>query len=125
MFFSRGAGLKYIDRGNLPSPDFEVGSFTFDNNWHALDLSGIIPINTKIVIGRVVCQETTKPKNVVMSTNGLSSGYNAVNRWTQSTTSYLGFEFFMSPTSDRKIHYRINAGTWTMFELVVLRWFVK
>lgn len=123
MFAFANRGLKYIDRGNLTEPDFELEDFT-PGDVDVKDLSNIIPIGTKIVLLRVTAQESTTPTQVMISTNGVASGYNTLNNWTQVTDSYLGFQGFVKPTADRKISVSLGAGTWTLFEVVINGYFV-
>jgi len=40
----------FIDRGDPTAFDFTTGDFTWDGNWHELDLSAIVPQNAKAVL---------------------------------------------------------------------------
>ena len=47
MFFSRPAGYKWIDRGEVAVYDKAIGDITADGTYRELDLSAIVPKNAK------------------------------------------------------------------------------
>ena len=124
MFFSKTAGHKWIDRGHLAAPDFELADFTRDGAWYELDLSGIIPKNAVAVDVRITCRETTADTQCLLSTDGAIGEYNTINAWTQSTTSYLCIMGLLTPTTDQKISYKFATGTWGFIECVIRGWWI-
>lgn len=75
MFFSRPAGHRLCDRGEVASPDFTYGDFTHNNAWHDLDLSSIVPKGAVRVILNVSITGTGGNQALYFRKKGRTTSY--------------------------------------------------
>jgi len=124
MFFIKPS-LKWIDRGDCgPNSDFEVTDFTQDNNWHSLDLSTIIPKNTKLVLLRVIVRHTSKTSGIELATYGNIHDDN-VSEVNSIALNVKNFgDVWIHPDSDGKIQYRCYDSDWDKLNITIGGWFI-
>lgn len=116
--------LSFVDRGDPASWDFTVGDFTADGNYNDLDLSGIIPENTKAVIVTVIIEATAANLGVHFRTKGNTNLVNMQSVVSQVANQHNKLQFVIKPDANRKIEYSAAVTTWTALQLVVMGWYV-
>ena len=108
------------DRGDMASADFVDAALTFDNSWHDLDLSAIVPSRAKSVILRVEVTTGSSVSNGTRLDFRKKGNYYAVNvgtiyafiAVTGATKAYQDITVFMN--TDKIVEYRgVKNGTGT------------
>jgi len=124
MFFTKGVGLIYVDRGDLDDYDFSTGDLIKDANWHDLDLSSKIPIGTKLVVMLVELRASTGNKLLYLRQKGNSYDVNNSILVNQVTNTPMCGDMFVVPDVNRVIEYWISTATWTFIHLTVRGYFL-
>ena len=123
MFFSRPAGVKCIDRGDVVAPDYTKD--TLDDGWNDMNLSSIIPKGTKLVILSCKLKTSLGLGSIYVKTRGFAGGYNEGGITCQTEVSFMFGNLCISPDSDRFISlYKSPGVTWTMLNVTVVKWLV-
>jgi len=124
MFFSRRAGHRFIDRGDPELNDFVWSDLTLDGNWHDLDLSGIIPKGTVLVLLRVANENDIvgaafdcRRKGCVYQRN-----FSAVHCFVSNL--YNNQDVLVIPDKNRVIEYLGNEGATSGISLVIGGWWI-
>lgn len=114
----------YFDRGDPAVNDFEKFDFTRDTNWHALDLSSIVPADAVAIafyarlrspqVGRAIQLRRHGNVNAIVRSIAAVQVANA-NYWT---------DMFAACDSDRKIDYKTSADPWTTIDFAVKGWWL-
>jgi len=125
MFFSRPAGHKYVDRGDIDAYDFEVGDLTCDWTWRELDFSAIVPANAVAVHLQVIVRDDSAISNLQLRKKGFSNEINIGRVTTQNNLASLYAHIIQPCDADRIIEYRVTNTTWNTIALTVFGWFVK
>ena len=124
MFFSRRAGDRIVDKGDVASYDYETTDFIKDGEWQILDLSGKIPKGTKLVHFSGNARSNIAFSSALFRTYGNTSAANAAIFITQYADENIGMAFSVVPNNERKIEYRFAAVTWGEINLTVCRYFI-
>jgi len=124
MFFSRAPGLKYVDRGNLGSYDYEIGDFVTDNSWRDLDISAIVGARTLLVMFNLAITNAAAGQTADIRTKGFTSVPNMMTRRTQAPTVAVYTDSWVMTDANGIIQYRINNTAWTLIRLNIRGWFV-
>jgi len=124
MFFSRPAGIKYVNRGDPTAYDFSVANFTTDNTWRDLDLSTIIGIGEKLVILRGVISCSDALSNIAFKKKGLINEHNRSRRYVPNINEPLDYDILVPCNSEGMVQYKGQNDTWTILNYIVLGWFV-
>ena len=119
MFFSRRSGSKHFVREDPDIYDVSVGDLTIDGDWHDLDLSGIIPKNTKMVLLRVRAKEGTGLKSFFFREKGIRNEPNTSVGITMGANIFYYGSHHVAPNSEGNIQYLIFPSTWTTFSILV------
>ena len=124
MFFSRPSGHKFVSRGDPSVVDFDKDDLTSDGGYHDLDLSAIIPKNTKLILLRVKCESSLGTLDLMVrkkgNTNEINSDYNII-----AITDVPSYQtLLVVPNNDRVIEYKTTFGTYTVLNITVGGWFV-
>lgn len=117
-------GMRYIDRGDIASNDFEIGDLTLDGNWHDLDLSGIIPTGKLFVKFTVVGRSIAAGRYMQFKVDGYENVINIENHVTQAANIYYAVVLWLISDNTQKIQYRFENATWNVANITVLGWFV-
>lgn len=121
--FWRKRPINYYNRGDPAAADFAHTDLTIDNAWHDLDLSGIIPKNTKVVLLRIVLTCDAAWRNVLFRTKGNSNEINCSYLRNFSAGSEIPFDVIVSPDSSGIIEYKVTPDTWSKLTITVAGWF--
>jgi len=123
MFFSRPVGLTYDDRGDVESEDFSVGDLTKDDNWHDLDLSGIIAVNTKLVILKVYGATSANKGYIYFKTKGHTTGKNRHGLCINVVGAAYITSFAIHPDANGKVQYNVlSTATYSALDITVCSW---
>lgn len=124
MFFSKSAGDKFVDRGNVTPVDFSAGSLTADGSWHELDLSSIIPVGTKLVMLRTSMIAIATIGVLKVKKNGLANDIN-VDISSMETDGFPKFDtLYVVPDADGKIEYWYTNAAYAIRTITVGGWFI-
>lgn len=123
IWITKPGPLKYVDRGDLDAYDFVTGNFTFNNAWHALDLSSIIPASTKLVMLNVDCSQLLGAALMQFSTNGADSDKNVFSINSYAITQVISNAIPIVPTLNRTIYYKGTACEWPVMNVNITGWF--
>lgn len=123
MFFSKPAGVDYVYRGDCESPDFDKDDFS--DGLQDLDLSGIIPINTKLVFLNVTLKSSAGKTAVSIMTKDYVGVYNRAVIVMQVIGIQITQVISAKPNADRLLElYRGSGVTWTILDVTVLGWLI-
>lgn len=113
------AGMKYVDRGDPSSPDFTV--FTFDNAYHDLDLSSIVPeAGANHPVHLFIRGQTSVPPDVIrFRKKGNVNTLNQGGLWVpvSGLASYNG-DLLVTMDANRVIEYVASASASGIYVLV-------
>jgi hypothetical protein len=124
MFFSKPAGDKFIDRGDIAAVDFLTESLTKNGSWQELVLSGIIPANAKSVLLRLYVVETTGNLLFMFRKNGYVNEGNAVMRHTYGANLDCAYDITVPCNSSGIVDYLFVPGTWSIAYITVGGWWI-
>ncbi len=114
----------FTDRGNVASADFSAGDLTKDGAWHDLDLSGIIPAGTKLVMLRVQIIALATVGVMKVKTKGNAQDVNVdiasmeTNGFPENTT------LLVVPDADGIVEYWMTNVTYITVLVTVAGWTV-
>lgn len=112
----------FIDRGDPANPDFLIGDLTDDFAWRDLDLSGIIPAGAKgVTLGCIIANSVIN-KNLMIRKNGNANTANAGYLNCQIANITKGGDITCPLDDNRKVEYRLTAGTWLFVSITVKEW---
>lgn len=121
------SGYKYlltgfVHRGDPIAPDFDIGDFIQDRNWHSLNLSGIVPAGAKAVaIGvDLVCLQVNKHLNLRRA--GQTFGVNISFTTIQVSSQGFTADVIVAVDENRCIEYMTGVADWTVITLWIKGW---
>lgn len=124
MFSNRPPGARHFERGDIDSNDFEVGDLTKDGVWRDLDLSSIIPVNTKLVILKVMGVTSNNSGSVLFKTKGYSNIINRAGLEIVTVNKQYRCEIALRPSAAGLLQYYVlSSATYTSIDIAVLSWF--
>jgi hypothetical protein len=115
-------GTNYVHRPNQLSADATAATLTLNNAWHVLDLSAIVPPNTKVVVVRTHIKDGTLGLAFRLRAVGDIDGYGRYDMY----IVVINRDFFstglivFSPTST--VEYWCSTGM-DLVEITVCGWF--
>lgn len=117
-----GKGKCSTDRGDPAAYDWVVANFTRDNNWHDLDLSGIVPDKAKFVLFNIEIAQVATGKTFWLRKNGNVNTKNVSQLRTQAVGLTLVGDVVTPCDANRKVEYRADTGTWLVINVTVKGW---
>lgn len=124
-FIRQAAGMIFVPRGETPAGyDFEVGDFTCDTTWRDLDLSAIIPVNTKLVYLTVRIRADLADKAFWLRQKGSPSTYLDIPMITMVANLTTLHLVLVVPDADGFLQYYGESATWAQIRMEILGWFV-
>lgn len=117
--------LGYFDRSDPNAHDFVAVDFTQDGAWHVLDLSGIIPADTQLVLIRLILICPFITRYFFLRKNGNVWAFNVVRGGVQIANHRNSIDVHVTPDADGKIEYRISGGTFTAINFLVAGWWLR
>ena len=125
MFFSRPTGHKFVDRGDPSALDFNMTNLTTDGSYYDLDLSAIIPKNTKLVMLRVETQTMEYYPTISVRKNGNIETINIDSLHVKTLMEDYHKTFWVAPDADGVIEYNASGATYSYLNISVGGWFVQ
>jgi len=115
------SGHQFYDRGDPASVDFT--SFTFDGNWHDLDLSSIVPSGAVLVLLRVTVQGGGGVvSRMQFRENANSNAVNIDSVDAASSETEGPASVLVVPDSSRVVEYRSQGTTPASVDVAVGGW---
>lgn len=112
----------FVNRGDPSSDDFDESAFPADQSWEPLDLTGIIPPNTKAVLFTCRVWSSSSQRSLRFRTHGNTHAYNT----SQCTAVQSGLNYHYDitvPTNGlQKIDYWSSLGVSPVVRLTVKGW---
>lgn len=126
MFFSRRAGTKDVDAGELSGTDFDKTDLTIDGNFHDLVLPDKVPLNAKKVELRISYRADVAGVYINLRKKGYASGFNSVYLYTQAVSRTVDTHKKIAPDNNRTITYKVYSTgvTWAEINITVIGWTV-
>lgn len=112
----------YHDRGDPDSYDFELGDLTEDNAWHTLDLSGIVPADTKGVALFVMYKASGAGQSIVFRKNGNFFTSNRSMIVTAVADIFHTQDIIVSCDTDRFVEYKMSSPQTVTVRILVKGW---
>jgi len=123
MFFSRPAGHKYTNRGDPAVCDFDLTDFPAEDTWYDLNLSDIVPPNTKGVIITVKTVNSGAGGTMYFRKNGNSNVIEGDGVETQVALVKARANLIIGCDNNRIIEGFMSNLTFTSIEITVTGWF--
>jgi len=124
MFFSRPAGVKFVDRGDSESYDFITTDFIRDGTWREKDLSGIVPKNAVAVVLFMLLNANAANASMSFRKNGNTNVYNIQQVYTQVVDQLATYQVLIPLKSEAKVDYNASVDTWAVLYVAINGWFV-
>lgn len=112
----------YVNR-ELPTPsDFTESDLTFDNAWHELDLSAIVPAGATAINAHLKANHSTVPRVIFFRQAGYTKGFGTcalrlvVANLDHCQRRAIGI------SSDRKIEYKCDAPAYDSIGIKIKGW---
>lgn len=112
----------FVYRGDPAAFDFEIGDFTKDGAWHDLDLSAIIPENSKGVALFIILRATAVGRYIALRRGGQTNSSNQTYMLVQVAGVMFTLDVIVPIDSNRIIQYKIHAGVDQRCDLTVKAW---
>jgi len=124
MFFSRKAGMQYVNRGDIGVEDFTKANLTANGGWHTLDLSGIIPLNAKLVCLHLYIKYTDYGSQMKINPYGYTLHYTDFTIKTLIANDSVRVNVTVPILSPGLIQYKADDVVWTDLEINVAGWWI-
>lgn len=124
MLFSRPVGLRYVDRGDPASKDFQTGDFIKDALWHDLDVSGILPAGVELAFIRFTGNAGGTASTFMLRPKGMVNSKNIVGFISPKENQGWTADSQIRLPSDRILQYWASSITWTQLDILFSGWFV-
>lgn len=117
-------GLQIMKKPDQQSYDFILSDFTRDYQYHDLDLSGIIPAGTKLVLLWGAFKSDTPDCEGNFAQSGHTGEYLKSLYFEPVANIGCTMDCLIPVDSDRKIQYRFSNVTYLYINLSVVAWFI-
>jgi len=124
MFFSRPAGLKYVNRGDIVLPDYDKTTLTIDGAWHSLNLVAIIPANAKLVCLDLEVKDELVGVKLSINCAGFSLHGTLYRVKTVVTNESIARGVTVPLTNNAIIQYRVDDIVWLTANISVMGWWI-
>lgn len=117
-------GLKYVNRGDVAEPDFDIEDLIVDGAYHDLDLPSFVPLSAKLVQLLLLARGSTQNESLVIRPAGYTLGYYrfCIKTWLTNTDNE---DQCLVPLVDgRKIKYLVTTAINVKAEITVLSWLI-
>lgn len=116
------AVIGFVNRGDPAAHDFTTGDFIKDAAWHELDLTGIIPANTKCIVMRCVILADADGNFVRFRTSGHTHTENVSECRTVFANRIYSYDIEVPVDGLQKIEYYASPADWTALFLAIKGW---
>jgi len=111
-----------IDRGYTATPDFVISDLILDQQWHLLDLSGIIPDNTKFVFLLFLTAGNTQNSYIRISKPPELENNNQDVIMCQLANMTYFRTLCCGVNENKKILYAFSDAAWYVCDITVRAW---
>lgn len=112
----------YVDRGTASGVDFSLSDFTRDSNWHDLDLSSLVPANTKQVWAVLAVRSTIIGRYCQFKNPDHPGNNNAAQITIQVASNFLVDDIHFQLDANRNVTYLFYSTGWTHIYLTIRGW---
>lgn len=124
MFATQNAGHKFVAREPITDYDFDDENLIFDNDYHDLDLSSIVPKGNILLLIQYKMGYENSNKYLKLRKKGYTTDYEAfVVAVTNGVLTNRGF-CLIECNADRVIECNLSPDTDHFTGLIVQGWFV-
>jgi len=123
-FAAHPPGGGFFDRGDPVNQDWNQDDLTFDGAWHDLDLSSIVPVDTKGVVLRVAYQATPLGFYINFRTKGNTNWPNVVECRNVVQGLIRHRDKIVALDSNREIQYKALNATPDLLLITVAGWWL-
>jgi len=124
MFFSRQAGTRLVHRGEILVPDFQVGDFTIDDEWHDLDLSSILPANAFAFIVAGSFDVDSGAEYIQIRPKGFTGSYTKFKSRSLVINAQHDFHGTIFCNNNQIVEYQISIATWATLYFCIRGWWI-
>lgn len=114
----------FVDRGDPASVDFGVSDFTVSEAWKDLDLSSIIPTNTKAISALLNFQAPSNSEYVYLRTKGNSNEINKSAIRTQVANVQQELDCIIYTGGKTSIQYWGPTTNFSVLNFTVKGWWI-
>jgi len=112
----------YTDRGDLANYDFTEATLTIDGAWHDMDLSSIVGAGVRLVLLRVIINNTSIGEPANFRTKGYSGAANRATLRIQEAGYVYDTDMWILTDASGIIEYLFSNTTWTSIDITVRGW---
>lgn len=112
--------LRVIGRINPSGNDFSVGDFTANGEWNELDLSAIIPFNTKGIFFHLAIMDDSLGASAQLRANNINSEFTLYTTTIDVINQGSFLSGFLPLYRPPKIDYWFSDLTWTLITLNII-----
>jgi len=113
----------FVNRGDPTEPDFDKFDLTSDDDWHDLDLSGIVPVGVSAVLFRAYIRSGGIGNYFHLRRRGNENNIAIPGFRTQREDNYNDQALICAVDDERFIQYLASNVNWTDLTLIILGWF--
>jgi len=123
-FAAHPPGGGFFDRGDPANQDWNQNDLIFDGVWHDLDLSSIVPVDTKGVVLRVAHQATLLGFYIYFRTKGNSNWPNVAECRNLVSAQIHHRDKIVAVDSNRVIQYKAYITAPSLLLITVAGWWL-
>lgn len=112
----------FHDRGDPAAYDFSDATLNNDGNWHDMDLSSIVPVDTKAVLLGVVIRDNNVESSIKFRKNGNTNVINIASIETQAANVYNQGDLVVACDENRLIEYNFPTSNTDYLRIVIKGW---
>lgn len=124
MFFSRRAGHRFVDRGNPSTWDWNDEDITFDDDYHILDLSDVVPPNAVAVIMQISCKSDISDNYISMRHPSHTNDLNIACVRTKEANTVTAIQVIVYLGGTPEIEIAASAGNWVYIRCAIMGWLI-
>lgn len=114
----------FHNRGDPADYDFKIGDFTTDDDWHTLDLSGIVPAGAKAITCWFGMAATVTNARFQIRQNGNSNAFNFTGSRTQVANLFFEAGGTILCDTNRVVEYKATNVDFTVIFMTIKGWWM-
>ena len=118
------ASMTYVTRAVLEDYDYEHTDLDTDAAWHDLDLTGIIPVEAKVVFIHVKLRAATVGSFIGFKPAGDSAHYGQMQAHINVANKDIHGYFTIPLRGTGIVQYQASNVTWTFLRTIITGWLV-
>jgi len=117
-----GVGQPFVNRGDPDTLDFVMGDLTLDNDYHDMDVSGVVGVGIRLVWMLVSIKAAEADKDINFRTKGATNEVNRGRVRTHVAAQWQDTDVFVVTDSSGVFSYKAVAATWQGVNICVRGW---